>query len=103
MLNASGGRFLPDWQRWKKLNRDPGLDGDARDDSDTTGLLTRHPAVPRGGPRACSVPVAWGLAQVPMMRGLEDWLLDGSFVLRGSGRRPLRSCSSTWMMRRWTS
>jgi CHASE2 domain-containing sensor protein len=27
--------------------------------------------------------VTWGLAQVPMMRGLEDWLLDGSFVLRG--------------------
>ena len=24
------------------------------------------------------------LAQVPMMRGLEDWLLDGSFVLRGT-------------------
>jgi adenylate cyclase len=29
---------------------------------------------------------AWALAQVPMMRGLEDWLLDGAFVLRG--RRP---------------
>jgi len=27
--------------------------------------------------------VTWSLAQVPMMRGLEDWLLDGSFVLRG--------------------
>ena len=27
--------------------------------------------------------VTWVLAQVPMMRGLEDWLLDGTFVLRG--------------------
>ena len=27
--------------------------------------------------------LAWGLARVPMMRGLEDWLLDGCFVLRG--------------------
>jgi CHASE2 domain-containing sensor protein len=27
--------------------------------------------------------VAWSLAQVPMMHGLDDWLLDGSFVLRG--------------------
>jgi CHASE2 domain-containing sensor protein len=26
---------------------------------------------------------AWCLAQLPMVRGLEDWLLDGSFVLRG--------------------
>jgi class 3 adenylate cyclase/CHASE2 domain-containing sensor protein len=31
---------------------------------------------------SCAV-IAWGLAQVPMVRGLEDWLLDGSFVLRG--------------------
>jgi hypothetical protein len=27
--------------------------------------------------------VAWGLVQTPMMRGLEDWLLDGCFALRG--------------------
>src|SRR5271163_1800827 len=31
----------------------------------------------------CCALLTWSLAQVPMMRGLEDWLLDGSFVLRG--------------------
>jgi adenylate cyclase len=31
----------------------------------------------------CCAVVTWSLAQVPLMRGLEDWLLDGSFVLRG--------------------
>ena len=30
----------------------------------------------------CAV-AAWALAQLPMMAGLEDWLLDGSFALRG--------------------
>jgi class 3 adenylate cyclase/CHASE2 domain-containing sensor protein len=27
--------------------------------------------------------VAWGLVQTPMIRGLEDWLLDGCFAQRG--------------------
>jgi len=33
--------------------------------------------------------VAWSLAQLPLMHGLEDWLFDGSFVCRG--KRPSNS------------
>jgi hypothetical protein len=27
--------------------------------------------------------VAWSVAQLPLFRGMEDWLLDGSFAMRG--------------------
>ncbi len=30
----------------------------------------------------CAI-IAWCLSQLPMMRGLEDWLFDGAFVVRG--------------------
>ena len=31
----------------------------------------------------CSTFIASGLGRVPLVRGMEDWLLDGSFALRG--------------------